>query len=982
MADKTVKVVIQSVSKGGGIKKTEDDIKKLGKTAKKTNQEIAKSSGESAKVSANNFIEQFKQIKEEYRSTLAEMTNSAKSNHQKQTKSTEKVTKANQSTAVTLGSGARAASILSATLAAGAVVAVGSVAVYSQLTRKVFGLSQEFASMGKQLDIAQQKTNLKTASLSGLRVESERLGIGFRTVVDSVEQFEKNMGLAAGGSLEFKDKMRSLGIEPIEGLNNLDGALKSVFEKIANTPKGVQQAKLAVDAFGSGGQALIPIINSTGGSMDSLISKARELGLVMSQEDVEASKEFTSEMTELQNRMKGIALTFGKEAMPIFTEFFDNLNGFLRENGGYIKSWASTFATSLRNTIRWGRTAIALFKTIRDINPFAKASEAITTKHFDKLSESFNRSDIRNSDLAKALTSGIGTLETNKLNFVDKDNEDSIKANTKNLKSHYDLQLAYAKQSFQIQSALLGLNLQENNFQRFQAIKATEKLKTSSLQKELAIQKAFFGKQQALFANDSSKLLDIRRKRLKTVSDIETKVRIAQIGSQKQLAQLNSQIQRQRLSDLQRFSGLQLDSYVSFFDDARSETQRFLDTGQVDLRTGFDSLLGITEDKFSAITQQIRYQFDLQLQDANLSSQQRINLELEKSNAIKKITSDRGNELLRIEDTFRQRQARELEKKQKYFIQQNRLSNSLFSSAGEMFNPQSFNRSSLNNIQNRLLKSSEISELKAQIEGSKKAVDDINLAISNFDSTVKKVRGVPLYTIAEGEQKTKLENTFEIATNKVVELNKSLKTTKDSVRGVFLEVSKLGQEIQAGDLSAFDKVAKTLLNARQQLDRAGLESEVDLVKQLIQLENLKTGDDKDQGRIKELNFRLSSLQIYKKQQLAIDQSIESTDLYNESLEGLGKTLKAIQNGEVQGLTYLANKRILQEQIGNEVQKVYLLEKLKNFEAFANQEIELSNLNDVLNLRNKETDAIKRRNSALFELRIREHFHQFKQMPKF
>lgn len=114
----------------------------------------------------------------------------------------------------------------------------------------------------------------------------------------------QRMDESVQGTGKGAEAFKQLGVSATD----LNGNLKSqeqVFEevvtKMQELPEGAEKSQLAFDMFGKAGLELMPLLNSTGGSVEELKQKAEELGLVMSDEAINAGVVFTDSMDQVKD---------------------------------------------------------------------------------------------------------------------------------------------------------------------------------------------------------------------------------------------------------------------------------------------------------------------------------------------------------------------------------------------------------------------------------------------------------------------------------------------------------------------------------------------------------------------------------------------------------------------------------------------------------------------------------------------------------
>lgn len=230
--------------------------------------------------------------------------------------------------------------------AIGALVAAAS-AAYAAIKR----VTAEFASQAVAVGKMQQQTGLAAVTVSALEMQFRRTKTSGDDFRDAVQNLTKAIGDAANGSKEAAAKLTRLGLDPVKAIANLDGALRTVLQKIISLKNPVEQANAAMDAFGSGGYKLLPFIKSFNGDLDGLINKAKELGVTMSEDDVRAAVEYQAAMADLNEIFNGFVIMMGREFMPTIKQSIDDMNRWFNANRDTISAWAASAGDAFRGFI-------------------------------------------------------------------------------------------------------------------------------------------------------------------------------------------------------------------------------------------------------------------------------------------------------------------------------------------------------------------------------------------------------------------------------------------------------------------------------------------------------------------------------------------------------------------------------------------------------------------------------------------------------
>lgn len=158
--------------------------------------------------------------------------------------------------------------------------------------------------------------------LSQNGVDIEKFGTGMKSLL-------KNMDAVKEGNATATTNFNQLGV----AVQNADGSLRSqedvLKETVAafqNMEDGADKTRLATELFGKQGQSLMPLLNGTAGSVDELMQKCNDLGMVVSDEAVDAGVKFSDTLDSLKRSAQGVFNTFASTGiLTTFTKSMENM---------------------------------------------------------------------------------------------------------------------------------------------------------------------------------------------------------------------------------------------------------------------------------------------------------------------------------------------------------------------------------------------------------------------------------------------------------------------------------------------------------------------------------------------------------------------------------------------------------------------------------------------------------------------------------
>jgi hypothetical protein len=169
-----------------------------------------------------------------------------------------------------------------------------------------------------------ERTGASVEFLSGFTEAADDMFIKSETVSASLSIFAKKLGgvedamdgsgISAGA---FSKKLQEIGVNS----DNVEEALLTVADRFAAMKDGTEKSALAVQLFGKQGLELIPILNKGRAGINEMSAAAKEMGLVMTGETIEAVKEMKRNQDELNDTVEGFARRLAMGVIPELNKF-------------------------------------------------------------------------------------------------------------------------------------------------------------------------------------------------------------------------------------------------------------------------------------------------------------------------------------------------------------------------------------------------------------------------------------------------------------------------------------------------------------------------------------------------------------------------------------------------------------------------------------------------------------------------------------
>ncbi len=196
-------------------------------------------------------------------------------------------------------------------------------------TPMLYGL-EVFSDMGGRIN--------RAARISGIGIEdlqtlAHALGVDFDELGTASKKMDQFISKASQGAPEATHRLGQLGLtlQDLAGLSEGD-RIRKIGEAINKTYSDISQRHAAAtDIFGRNGLAL-----NFGGDVGGRENRLRELGGVMSPEDVALAKEFNKAQKEMGIAVAGLWARIGSTAAPAMRDFFNMITRIVVAVQGWV----------------------------------------------------------------------------------------------------------------------------------------------------------------------------------------------------------------------------------------------------------------------------------------------------------------------------------------------------------------------------------------------------------------------------------------------------------------------------------------------------------------------------------------------------------------------------------------------------------------------------------------------------------------------
>lgn len=279
----------------------------------------------------------------------------------------------------------------------GKTVATGMAGIVAGATAAVAGiykLATGSAETADEIDKMSQKIGISRTAYQEWDYICSQCGVDVGVFKSGIKTLTTQMDAAANGTESAQQNFAALGLTWEDGngkLKSQEQMMEEAITALASMEDGTERARIAQELFGKAGLELAPILNSGVDGVEELRARCHELGLVMSDETIDAGVKLGDTIADVKDTFGAITARLGAEFMPIIQamadkilEFMPQIEAAIQTALGYVEK-AFTFAQehqgvliAIAAVIGTIVTAIGLYNAVAAIKAAMDAAQVTT----------------------------------------------------------------------------------------------------------------------------------------------------------------------------------------------------------------------------------------------------------------------------------------------------------------------------------------------------------------------------------------------------------------------------------------------------------------------------------------------------------------------------------------------------------------------------------------------------------------------------
>lgn len=235
---------------------------------------------------------------------------------------TQAIERIKQSARVLEAHMAQMAESMGTSLRGGAMVAgvavVGVAAAVAESTRVTLQYSQQIGRMA-------QATNLSAQEASEFAYAAKFADTSVNSLTSGLNRLNQNIGEARAGTGDGAQLFRALGVSITDANGKVRGTgdvFREVIGKVGEFRNDAAKSSIVAKLLGDDLQQMARLGKA---GLSELAQEARALGVVLSEEDLQAAEHFKQQITRLEATLMGLKLRIGEAVLPTINTLLDKL---------------------------------------------------------------------------------------------------------------------------------------------------------------------------------------------------------------------------------------------------------------------------------------------------------------------------------------------------------------------------------------------------------------------------------------------------------------------------------------------------------------------------------------------------------------------------------------------------------------------------------------------------------------------------------
>ena len=242
-------------------------------------------------------------------------------------------------------------------------VAAMATAAASAVQAAISGMVLSFAESADASGKFASRIGVSVEGLTSLRHAVEQTStVTEQQFNTGLQRMTRRISEANAGSKGLTDNLKELGLDAAE-LSKMspDEQFLAMADAMKEVENSGDQARLTMKFFDSEAVELVNTLRLGSDAIRDLQKDARELGIVLSDEDAKAAAEFNDQLDIAQKSLGGVKNEIGRNLLPVFTDLAVAFSEFVKDNKELIQSGLLRFFEGFAFVMKAAAVATGLF---------------------------------------------------------------------------------------------------------------------------------------------------------------------------------------------------------------------------------------------------------------------------------------------------------------------------------------------------------------------------------------------------------------------------------------------------------------------------------------------------------------------------------------------------------------------------------------------------------------------------------------------
>lgn len=217
----------------------------------------------------------------------------------------------------------------------------------------LFGLVNKATQTADAIAKGAERVGVSTDFYQEMEFWASQNGLSHEKMEKALGRFNQRLGQAVNGNEKYANALRQLGVnldDVRNGTITTEDAYAKAIKTLSEMENEQDKVNLATEMFGTRlARDLLPALNEGSLSIEEARQKAQELGLVLSEDQLQAAEAFQDSWDSIKRSLGAAATQIGLDLMPMFQSLLD----WVLENLPAIRESFSKVSSGIQTAVGW-----------------------------------------------------------------------------------------------------------------------------------------------------------------------------------------------------------------------------------------------------------------------------------------------------------------------------------------------------------------------------------------------------------------------------------------------------------------------------------------------------------------------------------------------------------------------------------------------------------------------------------------------------